>query len=163
MQYTIEIYGLHLQDHSNGCKIVLTGTGSALEKPRRKLYIIHSGNDVLYVGEANTSLKLRFQRSCNSYNHFFLGGHAKNGYKGYKWLNAVNNKKRELTVTVAVFDERFDENRTIVEAIEAEVVHLIRLKYARWPEFQNEIHFSNCPGAGKIAEEIYRKMEFLQS
>ena len=159
MAYLLETYQLALLDSGNGCKISLTGDGTALLKDRRKLYIVHIGDTVLYVGEAHTSIKKRFQRSCTAFNHYFRNNEvARNGYKGYKWLNAGDNINRNLAVTVAIFDESFDDNRKMVEAIEGEIVYLIRKRTHKWPEFQNEIHFSNCEGAGLIATGILDRL-----
>ncbi len=57
-------------------------------------------------------------------------------------------------VHVFVFVESYDENRKAIEAIEGEIVYLIRHKTNKWPEYQNEIHFSNVPGAVGVAEDI---------
>jgi hypothetical protein len=160
MEYTFEKYDLKLIDaEDNSCKAELSPkNGNALLKERRKLYIIHSENEFLYVGEANTSIKTRFQRGCTSFNYFKRNEKARNGYKGYKWLDKVNNRKRDLTVSVVVFNEEYDTRRDYIEAIEGELVYLIRNKSGSWPKFQNEIHFSNCDGAKEIAESILEKV-----
>jgi hypothetical protein len=161
MEYTFEKYDLKLIDAvENSCKAELSPkNGAALLKERRKLYIIHSENEYLYVGEANTSIKTRFQRGCNSFNHYITKGKARNGYKGYKWLNKAYNQKRNLTVSVVIFSDDYDHEhkRGFIEAIEGELVYLIRNKFGYWPKFQNEIHFSNCVGAKEIAESILKK------
>lgn len=162
MEYIFEKYDLKLIDKDdNTCKTNLSPTmGAALIKERRKLYFIYYDKDILYVGEANTSIKTRFQRSCTSYNHYITNGKARGGYKGYKWLNKTDNPVRKLKVAVATFSEVYDpdDKRAFIEAIEGELVYLIRNKYGYWPKFQNEIHFSNCDGAGEIAEEILKKV-----
>lgn len=160
MEYTFEKYGLELIDaEDNSCKAELSPkNGNALLKERRKLYIIHSEIEFLYVGEANTSIKTRFQRGCTSFNYFTKNAKARNGYKGYKWLNKANNHKRHLIVSVAIFNDSYDEKRDFIEAIEGELVYLIRQESGRWPKFQNEIHFSNCDGACEIAEDILEKL-----
>ena len=162
MEYTFEKYDLKLIDAGdNSCKTELSPkNGTALLKERRKLYIIHFENEYLYVGEANTSIKTRFQRGCASFNYFMKNEKARNGYKGYKWLNKEKNQERNLTVSVVIFTEDFDhdEKRGFIEAIEGELVYLIRQKFGYWPKFQNEIHFSNCNGAKEIAEGILKKV-----
>ncbi|MCG9791159.1 hypothetical protein [Flavobacterium algicola] len=160
MEYTFEKYDLKLIDNEdNTCKTaLLPNNGIALLKERRKLYIIHFENDFLYVGEAYTSIKTRFQRGCTSFNYFIRNKKTRGGYKGYKWLDKVNNLKRNLTVSVVVFNEEYDSKRHFIEAIEGELVYLIRQKSGYWPKFQNEIHFSNCDGAKEIAEDIRKKV-----
>jgi hypothetical protein len=160
MEYTIEKYDLKLIDNEdNTCKVtLLPNNGAALIKERRKLYIIHFENVFLYVGEANTSIKTRFQRGCTSFNYFIRNEKARNGYKGYKWLDKVNNLKRDLTVSVITFNEEYDTRRDYIEAIEGELVYSIRKKSGAWPKFQNEIHFSNCDGAKEIAASILEKV-----
>ena len=160
MEYTFEKYDLKLIDlEDNICKTVLTpNLGVALLKERRKLYIIYFKNEYLYVGETNTSIKIKFQRGYGSFNHFIKKGKARGGYKGYKWLNKKDNSERNLKVCVATFSESYDAKRDFIEAIEGELVYLIRQKFGYWPKFQNEIHFSNCNGAKEIAEGILKKV-----
>ncbi|OIV40132.1 hypothetical protein [Flavobacterium johnsoniae] len=156
MEYIFEKYDLSLLDNdNNSCRIQLSPkNGNALLKERRKLYIIHYRNEVLYVGEANTSIKTRFQRGIASFNYFTQNGKARGGYKGYKWLNKLDNTYRNLSVSVAIFDDKYDDQRSFIEAIEGELVYLVRKKFNYWPKFQNEIHFSNCEGAKEIATNI---------
>lgn len=161
MKYTFEKYGLKLIDlDNNSSKIVLNpNNGTALLKERRKIYIIHFKNEYLYIGEANTSIKTRFQRGCTSFNYYIKNKKTRNGYKGYKWLNKENNQIRNLTVVVAIFNEEYDTKRDFIEAIEGELVYLIRQKTGFWPKFQNEIHFSNYEGAKEIANELFAKIK----
>lgn len=158
MDYKIEHYNLNIIDFDdNTCRIELFPKegDAALLKERRKLYMVYFDKQVLYVGEAHTSIKTRFQRGCNAFNYYKRNNDiARNGYKGYKWLNREFNSHRNLTVGVVTFSEKYDFNREFIEAIEGELVYKIRNKTGYWPKFQNEIHFSNCDGANEIAEEI---------
>jgi hypothetical protein len=165
MKYTFEKYDLKLIDiENNSCKMALSpNTGDALLKERRKIYIINCENECLYIGEANTSIKTRFQRSCTSFNYFIKNKKTRNGYKGYKWLNKENNQTRNLTVIVAIFNDEYDAKRDLIEAIEGELVYLIRQKTGFWPKFQNEIHFSNYEGANEIANELFAKIKIKLS
>lgn len=160
MEMIFETYQLKITDNDNlSCSVKLEpNLGLGLLKERRKLYIVYHEKEILYVGEANTSIKKRFQRSCTSYNHYITKGKARGGYKGYKWLNKTDNPVRNLKVAVATFSNNYDDNRVFIEAIEGELVYLIRNKYGYWPKFQNEIHFSNCEGAGEIAKGILEKV-----
>ena len=157
-----ETYQLKITDNDNlSCSIKLEpNSGFALLKAKRKLYIVYHGNEILYVGEAHTSIKTRFQRGCTAFNHYTIKGKARGGYKGYKWLDKIDNPQRNLTVSVITFSQEYDdkEKRTFIEAIEGELVYLIRNKLGYWPDFQNEIHFSNCDGAKEIAESILEKV-----
>ena len=160
MEYNIEKFDLQLIDAKDSiCKTALTPTfGASLKKERRKIYLLYSGDEILYVGEANTSIITRFQRGCASYNHYIKNGKARGGYKGYKWLNKNDNPERNLKILVAVFNESYDDRRKFIEAIEGELVFLIRRDSGYWPKFQNEIHFSNCDGALGIAKEILENL-----
>lgn len=161
MNYTIEKYNLKLLDNEdNTCKTELSPKkGAALLKERRKLYIVYLDEEVLYVGEAHTSIKTRFQRGCNAFNYYKKNNDiARGGYKGYKWLNKIDNSERNLKVVVATFSVDYDNRRNHIEAIEGELVYLIRNKFGYWPKFQNEIHFSNCEGAREIAEGILERV-----
>lgn len=162
MEMIFETYQLKITDNDNlSCSVKLEpNLGLALLKERRKLYIVYHEKEILYVGEANTSIKKRFQRSCTSYNHYITTRKARGGYKGYKWLNKTDNIVRNLKVAVATFSEDYDpvEKRVFIEAIEGELVYFIRNKFGYWPKFQNEIHFSNCEGAREIAKGILEKV-----
>jgi len=157
MEYQIEQYNLNISDFDdNTCRTELyPNKGCALLKERRKLYLVYYDKQVLYIGEAHTSIKTRFQRGCNAFNYYKRNNDtARNGYKGYKWLNKELNHNRNLTVTAITFSQEYDDKRETIEAIEGELVYLIRNKMGYWPKFQNEIHFSNADGAKGIAEEI---------
>ncbi len=134
--------------------------GIAFQKERRKIYMVANGAEILYVGEAHTSIKERFRRSCTAFNFFINSNReeARGGYKGYKWLDPEKNSNRNLVVHVFVFDESYDTNRDFIEAIEGELVYLIRKNTGHWPEYQNEIHFHNEQGAAEIAEGILGKL-----
>ncbi len=132
--------------------------GLALQKERRKLYIIYHNKDILYVGEANSSILTRFQRACTSFNYAKTKGKSRNGYSGYKWLCKKVNPQRTLQVFTFNFNEAEDENRDFVEAVEGELVFLIRKNLNYWPKFQNEIHFKNVVGAYDKAKEILEKL-----
>lgn len=77
---------------------------------------------------------------------------------GYKWIPEFN-KKKSARVHVFVFDEKFDTNRGPIEAIEGELVFLIRQRTGQWPKYQNEIHFTNSAPAKKVAFEIYAEIQ----
>lgn len=162
VKYFVESHDFKIIDcPGNICQIKFCSTeGKAFEKARRKLYIIQSEIEVLYIGESNCSIKTRFQRACSSHNYFRKNKKARGGYKGYKWLNKKDNILRDLNVTVAVFNSSFDadKKRAYLEAVEGELVYLIRNNLKYWPKFQNEIHFRNMEGANEIASEIFKKM-----
>jgi hypothetical protein len=122
----------------------------------RKLYIVHDGVEIYYVGETIGSIKKRFDRAVRAFKNHQAGKKNKNGYSGYKWL-------RESTVTdlklyVIEFDQEYDHNRLFIEAIEAEFVYLVR-KASKWPVYQHEIHFYRIPDMSAIAQEIFTEFE----
>ena len=162
-EYILEHYTLTIDDKADGKSTFIfipvdSVKTKALEKEGRKIYIIKSKKEVLYIGEADTSIKTRFQRGFNSYNHFIKTGKARGGYKGYKWLNKKDNPVRNLDVYVAIF-KSFKNDREIIEAIEGELVFLIRKKTRNWTKFQNEIHFHNNDKAKEIALSIFNKLK----
>ncbi len=138
----------------------VSGLKKALEETNRKLYVIKDGEKFLYVGEANCSIVTRLRRGFTSYRYFSRNGNARGGYQGYKWIKLSDSEVRSaLSVYVLVFEKKYDEYRGFVEAVEGELVYLIRKETKQWPLFQNEIHFTNEPGAAKIAEEIFSKLK----
>ena len=142
--YIIEKYIITVRNDNGIYSIVFEPHDSKGEAfgNRRKIYIISSGEEVLYVGEAGTSIKTRLERGCDDFNHSETTGKSRHGYRGYKWLDTNN----PLTLTVAIFHNA-DIKREDVEAIEAEIVYLIRRHKGLWPTGQNEIHFNNVDGA----------------
>lgn len=164
--YTLEKYKILIQDNPDdkSCRIIwIDGENTrdlAFKKERRKIYIVTFKNEIYYVGEANTSMKIRFQRGCTSYNHYIRNGKARGGYMGYKWLDKEQNPNRNLTIYVAVFTAEFDspKQRSIIESIEGEIVFMIRHEFGYWPKFQNEIHFSNSSEAIEIAITLLKSL-----
>lgn len=165
----VEVYKLDVKDSvkegKSQSKIDLSlqkGKGKAMDKHRRKIYLVYDDKTAFYVGETDTSIKERMERSYNSYNYFKKNGHARGGYKGYKWLDIDNNKVRSLILYVVILGEDYDDpkRRREVEAIEGELVYEIRNRTEKWPAFQNEIHFSNVDTANQIAKDILQLCNF---
>lgn len=89
------------------------------------------------------------------------GGKGRNGYAGYKWLNREQNTVRNLKLHVAVFGPEYDDEqqRSVIEAIEGELVFLVRQQTGDWPLFQNEIHFRNSKDARLTAVDIWNNLK----
>lgn len=142
-----------------GRLIATTATETAgLQAERRKLYLVLSGKEVWYVGEAHCSMQVRMRRGFAAHQHLAKHGTKRRGYGGYKWIPEFT-KKKSARVHVFVFDKKFDDKRTEIEAIEGELVFLIRQRTGEWPKYQNEIHFTNSASAKKIALEIYSEIQ----
>ncbi|HEX7413077.1 MAG TPA: hypothetical protein VF411_03445, partial [Bacteroidia bacterium] len=110
-------------------------------------HLITKEREYLYIGEADTSIKIRFQRGFCSYRYYKKNNKTRrDGYKGYKWIEA-DFKNKKLNVFVATFpfitktEDKSDRN--LLEAVEGELVFLVREKTNKWPLYQNEIHFWN--------------------
>jgi len=157
-EYIIERYDLHIidkEDNTCSCSIE-PKVGKAHNNSGRKIYIVKTkANEFLYIGEAFTKITTRMQRACTSYNHFVIQKKAKSGYKGYKWLDKEKNTERNLILYVATFNSDSDKTRCRIEAIEGELVYLVRTKEEYWPKYQNEIHFQNIEGTKEIAEKFF--------
>ena len=126
------------------------------DSEHRKLYIVigeneNASSEVWYVGEAYSSMKERFQRSFASYRRKMRTNMARGGYQGYKWIEPAQKLNKLLKVYVLTFEIPGESksnsktikqhNRSIVEAIEGELVYLVRNETGDWPRYQNEIHF----------------------
>jgi hypothetical protein len=163
MQYPIvfERYEISLGHKADGKRLVEYSPqkGKATAKEGHKLYLVCNGKQILYVGETSMSIKSRFGISLNRYHQWKSSGKAEGGYKGYKWLNPKLNSAQQLHVFVAIFDEREQHHDDLIEAVEGELVLLIRNRSGRWPEYQNEIHFHNVDGAIDIATNILAKFD----
>lgn len=109
-----------------------------------KLYLLRDSEFYQYVGTTFQPIKKRLKQGINA--------NGKNGNHGYKWKT-----KSEIELLVWTF-EGF--NKMEIESIEAELVFLVRKKYRKWINSQNEIHFNNEFAYGKIiAKEIFEYLE----
>lgn len=147
--YTRAYYHLTLK---NG-KIASIKSDSRLETPFKKpvtdkhiakLYIVIYKSDVIYVGSTKQDIRSRLR--------YGFTAKGKHGYYGYSWKNL-----QKVDLCILCFPKRTTKQ---VEAIEAELVYLIRHHTGRWPEYQTEIHFNNIPKKEKLlAESIYHSIE----
>lgn len=121
-----------------------------------KIYVIQAEGKTLYVGYTTQSISNRLRDGLKKAGTF-------KDYKGYKWKNFAS-----LKLSIFVFDCRLEGKRCeadipfidLAEAVEAELVYLVREKTGKWPEFQNEIHFNNAEleKAKAIAADLYTKI-----
>ena len=92
----------------------------------QKLYVVKDSRDICYVGITSQPMSSRLRIGFIDEGHY--------GYHGYKWKDKI--KQAELLVWT--FSHRTKDS---VEAIEGELVYLIRNRTGRWPKYQMEIHF----------------------
>lgn len=118
-----------------------------------KIYVIKQDNNIIYVGYAGQPIGNRIRGGLKS--------KGNNGYHGYAWKTMP-----EVDLNVFVFkpftgDTDADkEYKLFVEAIEAELVYLVRTKTGYWPQYQSEIHFNNAEEkkVKELAYNIYKKI-----
>ncbi|MCB0745950.1 MAG: hypothetical protein KDC90_00670 [Ignavibacteriae bacterium] len=152
-------YKIYLAGDANNRKIIKkTASGKEVnfsspetEKGLAKLYVLSIEKEIVYIGFTSQSITTRLYAGLRS--------SGENGYHGYKWKH-----EDELDLSVFVYQNLFgddaelnNEQYKFVEALEAELVYLVRNKTGNWPRYQNEIHFhSEKTKTAKIrAEEIY--------
>lgn len=105
-----------------------------------KLYVVKSGAEVIYVGKTTQNMRTRLRQG--------LQAQGETGYYGYIWKDLP-----EVNILVRCFPNR---SESYVEAIEGELVFLLRKRKGKWPERQMEIHFHNASKDEiKVAEAIY--------
>ena len=92
----------------------------------QKLYVLKNSREIYYVGVTSLSMSSRLG----------IGYRAKGeqGYHGYKWIGKI--PRAELLVWCFT-----ESNRSSAEAIEGELVYLVRNRTGKWPTYQMEIHF----------------------
>ncbi|MBO3098289.1 hypothetical protein [Gelidibacter pelagius] len=126
-------------------------TDSALPK----LYVISVANEIVYIGFTFQSIATRLNSG--------LKAKENNRAIGYKWKHI----QEELELTVFVFQNLFgkgaEENKFVcqhLEAVESELVYLIRNKTGKWPRFQNDlqIHYESYKTAKEKALKIYNEI-----
>ena len=92
----------------------------------QKLYVVKEGKDICYVGITSQPMSSRLRIGFIDYGHY--------GYHGYKW----KDKLKQAELLVWTFP---DTAKDSIEAIEGELVYLIRNRTGKWPKYQMEIHF----------------------
>lgn len=90
-----------------------------------KLYVVKNNREIYYVGITIQDIRKRLRGG------FYAKG--EHGYYGYKWKN-----EETVEMLIWCFPDFVKEQ---VEAIEGELVYLIRNRTGNWPAYQMEIHF----------------------
>ena len=92
----------------------------------QKLYVLKNSKEIYYVGVTSLSMSSRLRSGYRA-----KGEH---GYHGYKWIGKIS--RAELLVWCFT-----KSHRSRAEAIEGELVYLVRNRTGKWPKYQMEIHF----------------------
>lgn len=159
-QYTLRIQGnegeRNIQDKLDAEGNIVSFMSPVTLKKRPKLYILKDKESIIYIGYTSQSIANRLRYGINP--------KGAKGYHGYKW-----KVYEKLELLVFVFNKELIGNQneedkkyiSFVEAVEAELVYLVRNKTGKWPENQNEIHFNNfeIEKAKQVAEKIYKEIE----
>jgi len=121
--------------------------GLATKRGVEKLYVVKAAGQFSYVGITSQPMAARLRYGFNP--------NTKTGYHGYAWRHL-----REIDLYVWP-SKRLDRDQ--IEAIEAELVYMIRKNTDRWPVHQTEIHFHNPPAeaAGRqrrIAKVLFEEL-----
>lgn len=103
-----------------------------------KIYAVTRGKDVIYVGYTTQPTATRLRQG--------LVASGEHGYYGYAWKDWG-----QVGLTVWFFPGEPAER---IEAIEAELVYLIRHRTGQWPEAQTEIHFHRVSADDKRRAEV---------
>ncbi len=90
-----------------------------------KLYVVKQTSEIYYVGITIQDIRKRLRIGFTA--------RGEHGYHGYKW-----KELDEVELLIWSFPGSQSED---VEAVEAELVYLIREKTGKWPRYQMEIHF----------------------
>ena len=99
-------------------------------KGRSKLYILKYRDSIIYVGYTSQSIGTRLS--------YGFRASGETGYHGYQW-----KQLDEVQLLVFVFDQDAApklgdrSERDFYEAVEAELVYLIREQSGRWPKWQH--------------------------
>jgi hypothetical protein len=139
------------------CKIVNPDTeeerfdGRAKEGRLPKVYIVSYSSRIIYVGTTRQGISTRLWQG--------LTATGKGGYSGYAWkeLALKNRGHASKWIDLFVYCLDPDARDQAAEALEAELVYLVRHRTGKWPEYQTEIHFRPPLKAElRIADYIYR-------
>lgn len=142
-KYRIELKGGNIESvELNGNKVKSFKQPVTKDKIH-KLYVVKSESEVIYVGVTSQSIRNRLRDGLNA--------EGKHGYHGYKWKDLS-----EVDILIWCFPQ---ESRDCIEAIEAELVYLIRQRIGNWPKHQMEIHFHDASDAEiQVAEAIFNEL-----
>jgi len=141
------VYSLEMQDASIGSrwlrgKLVRTFQKPVTQHGLLKLYVVKHGGDIIYVGHTSQPMANRLRIGFTA--------QGEHGYWGYQWKDLEGV---ELLIWCFPNEERYR-----VEAIEAELVYLVRKNTGTWPKGQTEIHFRNVPEETRaVARRIFRE------
>jgi hypothetical protein len=106
-----------------------------------KLYVVRQDKDILYIGITSQDIRKRLR--------YGFTASGENGYHGYKW--------KHLPAVELLIWSFPDGNMDCLEAIEGELVYLIRNETGKWPKYQMEIHFHQASESEmQIANSIFR-------
>jgi hypothetical protein len=167
MEFQSHIFTLFIESIQQNKYVLrkeLAGRTQVLKKPltsnrHLKIYLVLEEETIVYVGCTKQSISSRLR--------YGFSASGNNGYHGYKWRDQYTH----VRIFVASFDEPLSgineqDNAYIafIEAIEAEIVFIVRLETGKWPQYQHEIHFNNIQPekAKEIAQKIYHSTK-LQS
>lgn len=107
-----------------------------------KIYVVKNGPDIIYVGATTQSMRDRLRGG--------LGATGEHGYHGYEW-----KQLSEVDILIWYYPEKGSSE---IEALEAELVYLLRHRTGKWPEYQTEIHFHNASAdTTRQAEQIFKE------
>jgi len=116
-------------------KKIKTFQKPATSKKLHKLYIIKHLSNIVYIGFTCQSIRTRLQSGLIA-----TGDH---GYYGYQW-----KKLDKIDLCIVYFPGK---SQIDIEALEAELVYLVRKNTGKWPSCQTEIHFHNI--SKKVKDE----------
>lgn len=164
--YSIDQYRLEANGKGVDVRLKLelvAGEGQSTLDGRRKLYVILNDEEIWYVGETINPIKIRFQRSFVTHRSYIRHGKpSSSGYRGYKWIEDAE-KLDSLDVLATTFPDK-EMGKKRIEAIEGELVYLVRKSTNNWPIHQNEIHFwneredINTTVVKSVAEDIFKSV-----
>ena len=107
---------------------------------KQKLYVLKDDSEIFYVGITSRPMSSRLRSSFKA--------DGKHGYYGYKWIGKITR----ADLLIWCFP---DKKQSFTEAVEGELVYLIRNRTGKWPKYQMEIHFHGASEKQKqIAESI---------
>ncbi len=113
-------------------------TGGVFNNDNYKIYVLKDKDAFVYVGKTKQAIGTKLRQGFYSFQQN-ENNNRQGHYGGYKWIKKYMDK----TLRLFVFDLGNEFDNTKTEAVEAELVYLIRKTTGKWPLGQNEIHFYN--------------------
>jgi len=122
---------------------------------KTKIYVLYDEKEVVYVGHTIQSIGQISVRTHGKYNYPWLKDESRSAI----WLTVFLINPPDVCTVDGNDEETKQLTKNYGEAVEAELVYLVRNETGKWPSGQHEVHFRNdYLVANEVATELYKSL-----